>query len=688
MLKKTWNTVILLVILFTFILWINNSFPFIQAPSFGLILWESGFAQSIANHSLLFPFATDFGLPEPAPIAFGLPAVWPMSIFIRLGFAPVDAYTLINACWLGVAFFGSYSLCRFWKVPSYLAGLGATVWLSLPMIWAHQNGYGALALGFALLPTYFYLAVHFFDLSHRLISWYTLFYLIAAIVALFMDGYSFVMFAVASSGVACLAVVRNSIDKQVSFRLFWHLFSFGAAYTLYKIYIGAMPLPHFPQTVFHAWGLDLRFWLIPQKGLLWFADMLGISEVRNEQCYWGDVSIQWSYYLPLVFAGAWAFWKNQHRYMVFFLGLLAVFAFWMSLGPVIKINDLQTGASIIPPDTVEGYWPTGNYSLSGIPGFATMRAAYRWGVLCAMALWGLLMLEIGRYQRRKLSAVLLLILIILSLPSSLGKSGLSLRMSMLKFDQDIIPLCQEHIQSNERIALIPRYNDFAVNYMAARTPFQTYNIGGDKNIDLASEHWPETLRSLPPTHFYFNRILDLFANKEADAVLIPFFYTVNMSWPLQENDWYIDRDKWINSMKNLVHEGYVWMEETPYFAIVRPSPSFESRDYTEIYAKSMQGNFSFPVVPDAQQQLVDIFLTGWHNSEGTHIWSGKTAKLRLPQNAPLRGLRLTFSVYDASLKHPKAVNFIVGGRKAATRHEFIIRDQGIHEVDLKIYSIG
>ena len=684
--KRTLNTAILSVLIFTFILWINNSVPFIQAPSFGLILWESGFAQSIANHSLLFPFATDFGLPEPAPIAFGLPAVWPMSVFIRLGFAPVDAYTLVNACWLGVAFWGTYSLCRWWKVPSYLAGLGAAVWLSLPMVWAHQHGYGALALGFALLPTYFYIAVRFFDLSCMPISWYALFYPAATIVALFMDGYSFVMFAVASSGIACLAFVRHRLNRQILFRFSWHFVSFGAAYALYKIYVGAMPLPHFPQAVFHAWGLDLRFWLIPQEGLLWFADMLGISEVRNTQHYWGDASIQWSYYLPLVFSGAWAFWKNRRRHMAFLLGLLAVFSFWMSLGPVLKINDLQIGASIIPPVTVDGYCPTGNYFFSSMPGFATMRAAYRWGALCAMALWGLLILEIGRCQRRKLSTCLLLILIIFSLPSSLGKSGLSLRTSMLNFDHDIIPLCQEHIQSNERIAVIPRYNDFVVNYIAARTPFKTYNIGGDKNISFASEHWPEALRSLPPSHFYSNRILYLFANKEADAVLIPFFYTVNMSWPLQEKDWYADRNRWVDSMRTLVHEGYVYIEETPYFAVVRPSYSFSSKDYTEIYAKIMQENFSFPVVPDTQQQIVGIFLTGWHNSEGTHIWSEKIAVLRLPKKDKSCGIRLTFSVYDASPEHPKAVNFLVGKGEAAIHRELILRDQDIHEIDLKISS--
>lgn len=102
--------------------------------------------------------------------------------------------------------------------------------------------------------------------------------------------------------------------------------------------------------------------------------------------------------------------------------------------------------------------------------------------------------------------------------------------------------------------------------------------------------------------------------------------------------------------------------------------------------KSIQENFSFPVVPDIEQQIEGIFPSGWYGSEGTHIWSGKTAELRLPQKAVSRRLRLTFSVYDASPNHPKSVNFIVEKGGATIHRELIIRDQDIHEVDLKILS--
>ena len=43
-------------------------------------------------------------------------------------------------------------------------------------------------------------------------------------------------------------------------------------------------------------------------------------------------------------------------------------------------------------------------------------------------------------------------------------------------------------------------------------------------------------------------------------------------------------------------------------------------------------------------------------------------------------------MYDASPEHPKAVNFLVGKGEAAIHRELILRDQDIHEIDLKISS--
>lgn len=550
-----------------FCLWINCSMPFVQAPSFHLVHWEIGWAQSIANNSLLYPYSTNFGLPDPTPISFGLAAVWPMSVFIRLNLPPVDAYTVVNACWLGIAFWGCYALCRFWGARSVVASLGAILWLGQPLVWAHMREYGALGLGFALFPTYLYPIFRLFDYESHSKFKYALLLFCVAIISVFMDGYTYMMFFVAGSIVCFFYILRagnlRSKFLMTSFYLFVILFSIF----LYKLYIGAMPLVQYSKNIFHAYGLDLRFLVLPPKGLLLASDIFGLSEARGPLEYWGDGSIQWGYSAPITILGCWALWKVRKSRLALQLFLIALFAFWMSLGPELKINDLRTGESPVPSANSVGYLSTGNWFLSQLPGFGTMRAAYRWIGLYVFALWGLVILWLSQCKRI-FSCSLLVVLIFLSLPASMGRTGIRDRASAQMFDKEIISICRKYIHDNELVAVIPRYNDFAINYMAAIVPFRTYNIGGDKNVVMSSRNWPDALRNLPRSTFSSQAILQLFSMNTADAVIVPFFYTVT-DWPL----WLYPiekREEWISKLQELVNKGLVQVDFTPYFAVVRP----------------------------------------------------------------------------------------------------------------------
>ena len=65
----------------------------------------------------------------------------------------------------------------------------------MPVVWYH-HGYSMLALGIALLPFYFYCSVRVLD-HPRSIANFILFQF-ACLVAVFMDGYTYMMFAVAT----------------------------------------------------------------------------------------------------------------------------------------------------------------------------------------------------------------------------------------------------------------------------------------------------------------------------------------------------------------------------------------------------------------------------------------------------------------------------------------------------------
>lgn len=51
---------------------VYGAVPFVALPTLGQALWVSSFAQSFANSGWPSIFAHNFGLPAPAPIAFGL----------------------------------------------------------------------------------------------------------------------------------------------------------------------------------------------------------------------------------------------------------------------------------------------------------------------------------------------------------------------------------------------------------------------------------------------------------------------------------------------------------------------------------------------------------------------------------------------------------------------------------------
>ncbi|NIH11895.1 MAG: hypothetical protein G5702_06395 [Serratia symbiotica] len=145
---------ILLITSLFFMLFLNGAIPFVTIPTLGQAIWTSGFARSIANGSWYNIFAHDFGIPQPAAIAFGLSGAWLESLFIRFGMAPFDAYSCMSAFWLMVAFFSAIKISDMFGAHRRLAILSGLLWMSMPIIWAHA-GYSILSLGIALLSFYF-----------------------------------------------------------------------------------------------------------------------------------------------------------------------------------------------------------------------------------------------------------------------------------------------------------------------------------------------------------------------------------------------------------------------------------------------------------------------------------------------------------------------------------------------------
>jgi hypothetical protein len=184
---------------------------------------------------------------------------------------------------------------------------------------------------------------------------------------------------------------------------------------------------------------------------------------------------------------------------------------------------------------------TGNEIFSEhLPGFTSMRAAYRWSGLLFVGLFGLSVLLLKKLRERGyqgLAYFLVPIVVLLNLPDlprQLTNSRANWK-AMRQMEADLQPL-NDSIGPEKKAVFYPQGNDFLVNYLAAKGKYYTYNVGGDKNIELASKSWPPEIKkflSTSLTDTFGQDIARVLFSKAVDRVVIPYFDTlVNASeWP-------------------------------------------------------------------------------------------------------------------------------------------------------------
>jgi hypothetical protein len=197
-------------------------------------------------------------------MAFGLPGAMVSSIFSLAGLQPPDAYAASVVIWLSIAFAAAIIFVISLGLPYYFAVLASLTWLSFPIIWGHA-GYSWVSVGIALLPLYFAaslgslpsccvpaLRFPFHQQLHHVL------YPLVCVLAIFMDGYSFVMFAVGSSLFGLAAFAFSSSKCRISIVKSWaplHAVSFVSAYVLYTLYIGSTEWEPSGIDFFRSWGV-------------------------------------------------------------------------------------------------------------------------------------------------------------------------------------------------------------------------------------------------------------------------------------------------------------------------------------------------------------------------------------------------------------------------------------------------
>lgn len=512
--RWTAGEIIFAVASLVFVLFLQGAIPFLMIPTLGQAVWTTGFAQSFTHGSLFTIYAHDFGIPKPTAIAFGLAGAWPVSVLLRLGMCAADAYATMLMLWLIVAFFSAYAIARKFANTRYFSLVGAVVWMSMPIIWNH-SGYSMLSLGMSLLALYFFAAIKLFLIESELSkpsSLTIIFYFMATLISVFMDGYTFMMFF-AGSTILCIFAMKTRVEllqmfKRTIFPV--HIASFIFAYGLYSIFIGRAHFTKSPIDIFRGFGVDLSFLAIPTQGVHWWADLLGFSVARSGDMYFGDGSA-WitTFSLPIILAGLCAWWLTRKKLKIATgVFIIALFAFYMSLGPSLKINSVKPAytqgeklGAAMPADLA--VMPTGNAWMSkALPGFNNMRSAYRWTTLDVFAFWLLVMIAVPRTNKigKVVWCLILWSVILLNLPNLPQKFTLDvvLRNNFLNIDSALIPMLQQQINKGEVVAFLPWNNDFFVNYLAPKAGFRSFNIGGDKDLIDAKKQWPEEMLAAGP----------------------------------------------------------------------------------------------------------------------------------------------------------------------------------------------
>ncbi|MEN3277697.1 MAG: hypothetical protein V7631_3487 [Massilia sp.] len=685
-----------------FVLVVQGAVPFLMAPTLGQAVWSMGFAQSFANGSLFDVYAHHIGQPQPAAIAFGLAGAWPASLLIRLGLHPADAYAAMAAAWLGLAMWSAYALALRFGSRRPVALLGAVAWMSMPVVWAHA-GYSMLSIGIALLSFYFMAAFRLFlvEPGTTRITPAIALYFSAAIVSVFMDGYTFMMFA-AGASILLLYLLFTRPDLRPALArmaLPVHLLSFALAYVLFSTFVGKSNFEAHPIDFFRGWGLDLSFVAIPTKGVFWLPDLLGLSMERSDARYFGDASV-WvtTFAFPVLVFGLFAWWCVRRRKPATGVLLVALFGFYMALGPSLKINStkpetLQLGhprqeSALMAPEFALG--PTGNAWISeNLPGFNVMRASYRWSALGVFGLWLLVMLSASRTEGKQRPWLLALALIILfNLPDmrKQWQQGVDHRSMFRQIDQDLVSGLRRDVRPAETVVFLPWRNDFIVNYLAPRSGFRSFNIGGDKNLAMAQAHWPEELKGLGG-ELDASKVpaaIKLLMEGHADVLVLPYFHTLWSPhlWPcVAQTSARLSKEQKdaLNSIPDFMCPAerrtqlrpvLLALRESPYldvvdserYATIRLRPEFAGRESRQALLNSIYDKIAYPIVMSKGfEQAPHILAAGWHATEEHHVWSLANARLRLPVptacEAAQCAVQLKFGVFGASPARPVAVVF-------------------------------
>ena len=556
----------------TVLVFLSNSFfgwdPFQR-------IWCMGYAESLANSTPFSVYAETITV-SPSPIAFGLPHVYLMSFLIRAGINAYHAYIAVLFFWVVLSVFSCYKICRFLKLDPDLSAVLPLFLLTLPAIARHQ-AYTALGIGFMLLPFYAWAAILLFKASspkEKILS--ASLFLPTAIVALFMDGYSFVMAAVLTGGIYLVFFSRKNWKMHLFCDTAIMFVSYLAAYVLYTAFVGKQ-WESLARLVFNLYQAHfVSYFLPPNSSLSVLADLFPYRPPFFPNGYPQD----FLFCTPLLIADLlllFVNWKQLYnRWQYWLLWGIILCSVWLSLGPDIFLLSGKT----IP----SGNWFVYRY----LPGFSVMRATARWGILVHVLLVAMLYVSLinSKMSRTHLTVLLCVLYMLNYFPSSKSIGSAKYLMSMERKIRDcMVPDLDKKLVPGETVLFLPIRNNFSHLYFGSLYKVNTWNTGCDKNAALLREAYPPEIQLLADhinlgkyiSHLDSATAIQIFMilrNTNVDVVV--FDYNCVAPLPVYPYKNLLKKDAVVIE-KELKRFGCIMIDHSKYFAYYRLKKTADSK---------------------------------------------------------------------------------------------------------------
>lgn len=546
---------------------------------------------------------TNAGYPYGYPSVFGLPAqVLTAMLAAGFGLSLIAALKTAYALLLGAAFAGCLKFFKQVTSRNALALIGTMLFLASPIV--SLAAHGPMRFAFALLPTYVVInlaAIRWFEQART--DWlpgcgWLLALISVESLALFFDGYSFVMNLLLSGIFWLQWLLRMLAQKRFRRAMAGSIVALSsvlAPWLLYRVYIPQAHYTPMGLPFFRAQGIDTFLFFVPAWSN-WLAAALGWQHhVTPAQVYsYGPSSTQ--VYLGYSFvacaiAACWMLIKRPHGHARLLLPILAsgLLACILSIGPTLKWHDFNPDAASIQHALSASHRSlelgTG-WIYQHVPGIDIMRALYRWQLLVRLALVTSAVFVLGKLLsrgRRFLALALGLLLVAETLPPMplLAAQGRAADRIVGQLDTQALADLRHITTPGARTVFVQlqpnaNWNQYLVPYLCAGAKLRCYNVGGDKNLALATTQWPPPVNQLIAGKDIAKNTQRLFQQNLASQVVVPLFDLTQQghAWPPTE----FPRAAVITQLQK-TFSGFN-VDLSTWYAVVRPGGSAEDATHT------------------------------------------------------------------------------------------------------------